>query len=181
MGGNSRATIGDNSASIILPDDKAEAVSFVWNRLLKLQAERAWHSDQVRDLLKEANSNGVAPGSIRSALRLDKLSPEQRQKWKDELHAAAQLYGYEVTDADTSPDRKTPLWGYVERAKNINDEKKQVADELTELSHVAKDAGIDFAELRLLSKLKSMEDENAGAAADWWQKVDSLGTFLKLF
>lgn len=181
MSNNSRVAEGDNS-KLKVPGDRIEAVKFVWGRLTKLQADRAWIADQIKDLNREAKDAGIAGASIRTALKLGRMTPEERQKWKDQIHAAAALFGYEVADSDEMPDKKAPLWGYTQRALNIVENKKGVSDDLRELAGVANEANINFKALRELAGLvnRQKRDEEF-SPVDYFDELDNLGEILGIW
>lgn len=178
---NVRAVEGDNS-KLKVPGDHHEAVAFVWQRLLKLRADRSWAAADMTALTREAKAAGVSGGQIRAAVRLATMTPEERQRWKDELSSAASLYGYVVEDADDMPDRAGPLWGFAERARNIREQKRIIAGDLKELRAVSNEAGINFKALTELAGFHSRhERDEEFDPSEYWDTVDSLGRTVGLW
>ncbi len=176
----SAPTVGGNEA-VKLPDDQNEAIKYVFQRLQKLQADRRWSGDGLRDLLRDAKAQEVPAVRVKHGVRLAKMSPEKREKWADDLRAAAELFGYsvDVTENDDRDEAAKKLFGFVERYKFLEAERRLYNEEIAKLLAAAKGRGIDPKPIVFLSRVSSGKDRPE--MVEWFEQIDSLGAFLQLW
>jgi len=174
----SRHEIGGNSEHT-LPADKAEASKVLYNRLVKLSADRRAYGDTARDMLKDAKAETkIAPRIVRLGYRLNRLTPEKREKWAEEMSAAAKLFGFSKLDV-ANPEREGPLWNLVQTLATIEDERREISDHIRGLVKFAKSRG--DLDVRSIQKLASMARKPKDELADEWADLDTMATFLGLW
>lgn len=173
------STIGDNAA-VRIPQDRNDAIRYVFQRLVKLAADKRAYSDHIRDMLKDAkNDHKISPRQMRTAIKLHSMTPEKREKWAAEMSAAAALFGYSSLGVADEADTKSPMWQTINSAHILANEKRGVAEEIRDLTTAAKERGdIDLPAIQfLVRQAKKDVDERA----DWFASVDTMATFLGLW
>lgn len=175
------ASTSDGSArpnsQLQIPSDKGAAVNFTYQRLQNLQTQRKWCADRQRDILNAAKKKGIIPASVREAMRLERMTPERREKYFEQRKAAFEMFGFKVEPADETAE-VTTLNGIVAELKLVAGEKKDITDEIREVSQAANAAGVNVAVLKDLLRIGKRDPEDR---AEYFGQMDMLGTFLKFW
>lgn len=166
--------------AVTLPGDKAEATRMLFQRLVKLAADKRALADHVRDKLKDAkNDHKIPPDQIRLAAKLQQMTPEKRERWAQRISAAALMFGYSPLGVADEADTKTPVWSVLEAVKPLASMRADARDEERQLIAAAKARGdIDVAAIRFLVRFAKVDPDER---ADWFASVDTLATFLELW
>lgn len=163
-----------------LPEDRDEAMRWVYSRVLRLTNEKRAVGDRVKDELKDAKAASLEVAAVRLAARLRRMTPEKREKWEKTINDAAAFLGYSPLSLDDMSNlEKMPRGGgHVARVASLERERAEHSTEIAELYAVAKDAGLDVASLRLFVRMAGMD---ATEKADWFDAVDMAGKSLGIW
>ena len=177
-----RRGIGGNEPpayDVSLPSDRSEASKILYNRLVKLAADKRAYSDSARDLLKDAKvTTKIKPRVVRLGLKLSRMSPEKRELWAEELSEVAPLVGFSRLEvADT--ERSGKLWELVEAVAVFEHERREISEHVRDLVKYAKERG--DIDVRSIRKLASMAHKDRDDVADEWAGIDTMATFLGLW
>jgi uncharacterized protein (UPF0335 family) len=168
----------DNSA-IELPEDRAEAMRWIYERVLRLSNEKRAVGERVRDELKDAKASKHEVAAVRMAARLRRMTPEKRDKWERTINAAAAFLGYSPLSLDDMPKlEEMPGGEHVARVESLERERAETSGEIGELYAAAKAAGLDVVSLRLFVRMAGMD---AIEKSEWFDAVDMAGKALGIW
>lgn len=160
-----------NEGGYTIPSDPREAIAYVYEKLKKLLSERKSNAGSLRDVVKDAKADGYSTKAVRHAMKLDRMTPEQREAWREQLNTAAALFGMTgLADAD-SDDRDQKLWAHVQQARYWIQEQKDLAPLFKDLRTKATAASIDYAALAYLIRLETKEPDDR---KDWMERLDAM-------
>lgn len=180
----------NEKSSMELPDDHGKAVEWVYSRYKKLVAERKWSAERMRDVFTDAKAAGYTTEDVRLALKLSRMTVEQRFDWADRIKRQAKAYGFKVDEVPDHGAKDEKLETFLKRAADVTAEKTTVREAMKELSEAAKvySDGKDSTKqirmeyIKLLAKLSEVDDaESESPAGDWFDGLDAIGTFLRLW
>lgn len=160
-----------NEGGYTIPADPREAIAYVYEKLKKLLSERKSNADSLRDVVKDAKQDGYSTKAVRHAMKLDRMTPEQREAWREQLNTAAALFGMTgLADAD-SDERDQKLWAHVQQARYWIQEQKDLGPLFKDLRAKATEAGVDFPALAYLIRLETKEPEDR---SEWMSRLDAM-------
>jgi uncharacterized protein (UPF0335 family) len=173
------ATVGHNRPDITLPPDRGEASRVLFQRLVKLAADKKAYGDTARDMLRDARKeHTIKPSTVRLGFRLSKMSPEKRELWAQEASAAAEMFGYSALGvADAKRDGH--LWNIVQTLAVIESERREISEQIKELKTYATQRG--DLKVKEIAKCAAMARKPRDELADEWAELDTVGAFLGLW
>jgi uncharacterized protein (UPF0335 family) len=173
------AAVGHNRPDTTLPPDRGEATRVLFQRLVKMAADRKAYGDTARDMLRDARKQyEVKPSTVRLGFKLSKMSPEKREIWVQEASAAAVMFGYsplEVADAK----RDGHLWNLVQTLATIENERREIGEQIKELKAYANERG--DLKVKEIVKCAALARKPKDELSDEWAELDTMGTFLGLW
>ena len=164
-----------NAEGYVVPSDPRQAINYVYEKLKKLLSERKANADGLRDVVKSAKKAGYSTKAVRHAMKLDRMTPEQREAWREQLNTAAALFGMTgLSDAD-SDERDQKLWEHVQQARYWVNEQKDLGELFKDLRAKAAAANVDYAALAYLvrNEDKKEADENHHGM-NWMERLDAM-------
>lgn len=164
-----------NAEGYVIPSDLREAIAYTYEKLKKLLSERKAMADSVRDVVKDAKRDGYSTKAVRQAMRLDRLTPEQREKWCEHVNIAAALFGLSGLTGLDNDDRDQKLWAYVQQTRYLQSELKDLAALLKDLRTKASERGVDWQALAYLIRLEPKEPDER---KEWVERLDAMASSL---
>lgn len=160
-----------------LPPTLAEDTKIVFNRYVKINADRRQIAARMRDVTQDAKAAGHAPGTIRFAAKVDRMTPEKRKALMRELAAGARMFGFVIDERE--PEIDEDIAEYVSRARNIHSERSSISRRKRELREWAEERGVDFQAIQdLCSSPMARTDDEDGKREERFARLDRMGTFL---
>lgn len=167
---------------VTLPDDETAALHKVLEHYMRLTNRRRWNATSLNELIKNAKARGKNPKSTRLAIKLGKMTPEKRMEWEQEMREAASLYGIRIEYDEDVTRVDEEIDDIKSKERYFSDERKEITLELKALSDAAKAHNIDMQTVKLLAKVKFVNDEGHGDEAEnFFTRLDSYGAKVGLW
>jgi len=161
-----------------LPGDKNAATLWVFRRLKKLRADRKWSADGVKQAIKDAKEKDMSSRTCRTIIALDKMTPEKRLKWQDDLAAAARLYGIEIGTAEGDVKPNDDVAGLIERARFLDGERRDLSEEIKMVREAAVASDLDLKSIDSLLKMHERHEDDVNAMRDEFDGLDYVGRII---
>ena len=170
--------LGSFTHNQTIPQDKAGAIRWIVDQLLRIDGHKAMLAEQIRDVLAEArDKQGMDPAAVRNSVKYSKMSPERREAVAKQVSEAMALFGYsplgvaDVAGADANPK----LWRYMESLRELDKEKAAYSEKAKEIKLIAKEADID---IKAIQTVLSLAKVDPATVEDQIAAYDQMATFM---
>lgn len=165
-----------NTNRFQLPNDQAEATRLAFEKLKKLWADRKQLASRIRDVVQDAKAADYPTPTVRQAFKLAAMTPEQREKWQEQLSQSARLFGMTGLELSDTDDKDAKLWAFVQQYLHLRREKKELSGLFAELKEAAIDHKVDYQALEYVARLDRLEPD---MREEWMERIDAMATFLR--
>lgn len=175
--GSDGTPLASNEPAVRLPENEVQAIKKIHERLTTLRNQKRLNSEAKRDIFTAAKAKGITVKRLRQAVRLNRMSPEQREAWAADMSEAAKLFGFTgLGVADDCGDH--PMRGFIASIEMLDEERAELVEDEKAWKGAAKDRGIDLKAMGFFVSKSHMDRvelgeyftglENMGAALSFW-------------
>lgn len=165
----------EKGRSLNIPAGHVEGLLWLVQRITKLTNERLTTAQKIKEVKAAAKNDGYTSEELSAIKKLNRMSPEARDKYREKMRKVWERYGLTIETVDEDPKHDKLLETHLSKLYVLENDRRDVSAEILETYKAGKDSGYDIPALKQILRMSHMSEEDR---TNYYATLDSYGSKL---
>lgn len=165
----------EKGRSLDIPPDHVAGLLWLVQRITKLTNERKTTAQKIKEVKADAKNDGYTAEELSAIKKLNRMSPEARDRYREKMRKVWQRYGLTIEVAEEDGKLDPLLESHLSKLWVLENDRRDASREILDTYKAAANANYDVPALKQILRMSHMtEDERE----NYFAALDSYGAKL---
>ena len=165
----------EHGRSLNIPSDHVQGLLWLVQRITKLTNERKTTAQKIKDVKAAAKNDGYTNEELSAIKKLNRMSPEARERYREKMRKVWQRYGLSIEVADEDPKHDQLLESHLSKLWVLENDRRDASREILDTYKAAAGSGYDVPALKQILRMSHMTEDDR---ENYFAALDSYGAKL---